>query len=90
MGVHLGEFLRRVVWPGIMPYLLAAPLALLFRAVPWGTGRWVLAGYVVSAGIGYSLVFLAATYWIILDQGERWWFVAIARQRLGRLTEHTA
>jgi protein-S-isoprenylcysteine O-methyltransferase Ste14 len=73
-----------------MPYLLAAPLALLFRSVPSVTGRWMLASYVVAAGVGYSLAFLAATYWIILDQGERWWFVAIAKQRLGRLTAHTA
>jgi O-antigen/teichoic acid export membrane protein len=90
VDISPGQYWKSVVFPGIVPYLVAAPFAApAYYALAHGS-RWVTAACVAGIGAVYSLVL----FWIIdrfvLESGERLWFRAILSSRLGKLRGRAA
>lgn len=85
LGVSVGEYWRRVAWPGILPYVaggvLAWPASMIFPQA----NRWMGLVWIGVFGVLYTgLVALIVHRWLF-EHGERLWFHAIARTRLVRL-----
>ena len=76
---------KAVVLPGILPYLLALPLAFVLPALTQHAPRLTQAGLVLAAGLLYTVVFCLAVDRLVWDAGERLWFHAILGDKLGRL-----
>ena len=73
LGLGIGEYTRKVLAPGIVPYLVG--FALMWLARPWfawaGTGRWQVLPILGACGVVYSLLSIALLYRVICDWGER-------------------
>jgi len=82
LEVGLEQYWKSVIRPGMLPYLIG--LALTFpvtRLVSQGT-RWENAGWIILAGIVYSVVFAVVVDRFIWETGERLWFHALIRSKL--------
>jgi O-antigen/teichoic acid export membrane protein len=80
-GAH---YWKRVVWPGIVPYLVALPFALVLVSTVSLTARWTGAGIVSLAGIAYTALLTVVVDRWVFDEGERLWFRAILHPRFRR------
>jgi O-antigen/teichoic acid export membrane protein len=85
LEVSLRQYSKAVIFPGIVPYLIALPLAWPVQFAVEHVNRWNGAGVVLSAGILYTLVLLFVVDRLIWESGERLWFHAIVANRLPRL-----
>ena len=85
MGISFAQYWTAVLWPGMVPYLVAAAFAPAGYYAQAHLGRWGTAACVAVTGLAY----LAALFWVVrrfvLEAGERMWFEAILRKRLGRM-----
>lgn len=73
LGVHHGQFIRKVIIPGLFPYVCGF-LSLWFMNHFWTTSlndRPTALYYLVIAGCLYSGITLAGIYWGIYDTQER-------------------
>ena len=84
LHVSLGQYWKSVIYPGIVPYLIALPLAWPVQFAVEHVNRWKGAGVVAAAGILYSLVLLFVVDRFVWETGERLWFHAILANRLSR------
>jgi O-antigen/teichoic acid export membrane protein len=84
LNVPTSVYLRRVVFPGAIPYLIALPLALPTGALVSANSRWTGAAIVLIAGLIYSAAFALIVIRFVFEEGERLWFVAVLRNRLER------
>ncbi len=78
------EYWQRVVLPGLIPYAVAALFTPAAYYAASHTNRWVCAGVVSVLGALYSLLLLWIVARFVLDTGERLWFEAVIRNKLGR------
>jgi O-antigen/teichoic acid export membrane protein len=84
LGIRAGTYIRSVVIPGIVPYLVATLFAWpAYYAIAHAT-RWVAAGCVAGLGLLYSLLLLGVIAGVILEPGERWWFQSVIQTKFGR------
>lgn len=89
LDVPSRDYWQRVVWPGVLPYLVGLAVALPVGLVSGGLDRIGLAALVVGAGALYSLILALLVYFLVLETGERLWFKALAAGYLGRLLPRT-
>ncbi len=85
LGLPAADYLRRVVVPGIVPYLVSLPLALPIIVAVTHVSRWTGAALVVGLGAVYTGILAVVVDRWVMDEGERLWFRAIIRSRLPRL-----
>jgi len=78
------DYFRRVVLPGMVPYVVSAAVVLPAYHFVNQMGRWSGAVALVVLGTIYSVVLLIVVDRWVMDQGERLWFRAILRSRLPR------
>ncbi|MBL0157156.1 MAG: polysaccharide biosynthesis C-terminal domain-containing protein [Bryobacterales bacterium] len=78
-------FLKRVLLAGMAPYPVAALCSLPAWWLLGSVSRWVLFGVIGVTGLVYSALTVLVVYRFVFDEGERLWFVAVIRSRLGRL-----
>jgi O-antigen/teichoic acid export membrane protein len=85
LEIRSGKYIRSVVIPGIVPYLVATLFTWpAYYAIAHAT-RWVAAGCVAGLALLYSLLLLAVIARLVLEPGERWWFQSVIQAKLGRL-----
>jgi len=85
LGLPAADYLRRVVVPGIVPYLVSLPLVLPMIGVIGRINRWSAAALLVLLGATYTGILAVVVDRWVMDEGERLWFRAIIRSRLPRL-----
>jgi O-antigen/teichoic acid export membrane protein len=85
LEVPVGVYMRKVIAPGLAPYLVAAPFAPVAYYLLAHFSRWITAAGVAGLGAVYSLVMLLVIDRFILEQGERLWFRAVISQKLAKL-----
>ena len=84
VGLKPGRYAKSVLWPGIVPYIVAAFFA---PAAYWALGhlnRWAAAGCIAGIGAVYSLGLLFVIHRFVFEAGERLWFEAVLAQKLNR------
>ncbi|HZT33954.1 MAG TPA: polysaccharide biosynthesis C-terminal domain-containing protein [Bryobacteraceae bacterium] len=79
------EYFRRVVVPGVAPYLVGLVVAYPATRLIEGVSRWTGAAYVILTGMVYSALLAVVVDRFVWEKGERLWFHAVIRARLGRL-----
>jgi O-antigen/teichoic acid export membrane protein len=77
LDLPLGEYLREVIVPGLVPYVVGGLLAFPVIGATAAASRWQGAGMLVVAGILYTALVAATLYrWVLTDeerkQGARW------------------
>jgi O-antigen/teichoic acid export membrane protein len=86
LKVPHGEYLKRVVLPGLFPYVIGGALALAIH--PWFHAvqdlRWQTLGLLAVSLALYGLILLPLYYWGILDHKEK----AMLRNTLGKLLKN--
>jgi O-antigen/teichoic acid export membrane protein len=90
LDVSPGQYWKSVVWPGIVPYLVAAPFAIPAYYALAHANRWITAGCVAALGAIYSVAMLYVINRFILESGERLWFRAVIGSRLGKMRGRAA
>jgi O-antigen/teichoic acid export membrane protein len=71
LGVSPRQFLRTVVWPGTIPYMVAMGMVLPLTKIVMQQGRWVGVGVLAIAGSAYGVVLVTILLRSILDQEEK-------------------
>jgi O-antigen/teichoic acid export membrane protein len=84
LDVSAAEYWKKVAFPGIIPYFVAALFTAPAYFVVDHLDRWQAAGCLAALGFIYSLVILFVTARLVLETGERLWFQAVIQSRLGR------
>jgi O-antigen/teichoic acid export membrane protein len=84
LGLPGVEYVRRVVLPGIVPYLVSLALVLPMIGVVTRMNRWSGAAMLVLLGAIYTAVLAVVVDRWVMDEGERLWFRAVIRSRLPR------
>jgi hypothetical protein len=84
MGVSPLLYAKSVLGPGLVPYLVAAPFAPAAFYAASHFNRWTTAGCVAGLGLVYSIVLIWVIARLVLEPGERLWFLAIFASRLAR------
>jgi len=85
LEVSWRKYLRMVVAPGLLPYLISASLVIpVWKLVEHGT-RWQGLAIMAAVGLAYALVLVVAIDRIVLDSDERHWFRSIIRNELSRV-----
>ena len=80
LGVAWRDYLRNVVVPGMVPYLVAAAFALpVWRMADHAT-RWHAAAVVAAMAAGYGLALAVAVDRLVLSSHERSWFRSIIQR----------
>lgn len=85
LRVPLREYLRFVVGPGAIPYLLAACFTFPLGSVVSHSSRWVGAAWILLAGFLYTVLLALVVHRLVWETGERLWFEAIIGKSLNRL-----
>jgi O-antigen/teichoic acid export membrane protein len=85
LQINLTEYWSRVVVPGAVPYLLAAPFAYPLIHIIHHFNRIQSAGWIVLGGLIYSAAFAFTVDRLIWDTGERLWFHAVLSDKLDRI-----
>ncbi len=85
LKVPFAEYWKTVVFPGLVPYMVAAPFALPGAYVVAHAGRWAAAGWIAGIGAVYSLVLLLVVDFWVWGGPERQWFHAMAWNKLSRV-----
>lgn len=78
------EYLRFVVMPGVVPYLVAAPFGLPAAYAVSNLGRWSAFACIAVLGILYSALLVLVIDRFVWESGERYWFHDTLRAKLGR------
>jgi O-antigen/teichoic acid export membrane protein len=84
------QYWKSVIFPGVVPYLVAAPFSAPAFYILAHAERLVTAGCVAAIGAIYSLVLVFVIDRFVLDSGERLWFRAVISARLGKFRQRTA
>jgi O-antigen/teichoic acid export membrane protein len=84
LALPAAEYFRRVVLPGIVPYLVSIPLVVPMIGVVNRMNRWSAAVLIVLLGAVYTAVLALVVDRWVMDEGERLWFRAVIRSRLPR------
>lgn len=84
LRVPTTEYMKFVVIPGLVPYLIAAPFAFPASYVVSNFDRWVAFAVLGAAGLVYSVLLLVVVDRLILETGERYWFYDVLRAKMGR------
>jgi hypothetical protein len=80
LGVSWAGYLRSVVLPGMVPYLVAAAFAIpVWRLADHAT-RWHTAAIVLAMAAGYGLALTVAIDRLVLSSHERCWFRSIIQR----------
>jgi O-antigen/teichoic acid export membrane protein len=79
------RYVRFVLMPGTLPYLVGAVASVPAWILIPHLGRWQGAGVIGAIGLLYSAALVILADRIILETDERQWFRAVIRQRLARL-----
>ena len=82
LHVSFVQYWKAVVWPGIVPYLVAAPFAPLGFFAASHAGRWAAAACIAGIGALYSAALLLVVDRFVWETGERLWFHAIVSSKL--------
>jgi hypothetical protein len=83
LDLRLRRFLRVVIVPGLLPYLLAGALAWPVARLVSELNRWQGAGVLVAAGAIYAAGGIAVSYrWVMTDE-ERQIGLDMVRRGLG-------
>ena len=90
MDVSPRQYWKSVLFPGLVPYLVAAPFSLPAFYVLAHASRWVTAGCVAAMAAIYSLALILVIDRFVLDSGERLWFRAVISSRLRKSRARTA
>ncbi len=85
LGVAIGEYVLTVALPGVVPYLLALAFTIPVSYAVNHTTRWMGAAWIVLAGLVYSTLIALVVDRFVWSEGERLWFHAVIRIKLGRL-----
>lgn len=85
LSIPSERYIRRVVLPGAVPYLVGLTLLWPVLELTRDATRWGTAGVVLGAGVVYTLVLGLVVDRLVFETGERQWFHALARGWLGRL-----
>ncbi len=82
LGVSCRDYLRTVVAPGLLPYLVG----ILFGVPAWRytehASRWHAAAVMTGVTIGYALTLLPLIFYAAFDSEERSWFRSFAYREL--------
>jgi hypothetical protein len=90
LDLRLTSFLRVVIGPGLLPYLVAGALAWPVAHLVAEVNRWQGAGILVGAGVLYGAVGLAVLYrWVLTDE-EKQKGLEQVRHSLGALRRQEA
>jgi len=90
VGIPAAVYMRRVALPGAAPYLIG--LAFTWPAYHFVSieHRWLGAAIIAAIGVSYTLLVFTNVAFLVLDVGERLWFVAIARNLFSKLRGKSA
>jgi hypothetical protein len=77
LGVSWRDYALRVLWPGVLPYLVGLAMMVPMAHLTDGLARIPLALVVLAAGALYSLIVLGVVMFVAFDRGERQWFQAV-------------
>lgn len=85
LDIPAGRYLRRVVWPGVVPYLVG--ILFCWPAVHFTqmVSRWAGAAILAGVGASYAVLLGVLVYRFVLDAGERLWFRAMLSNALTRI-----
>jgi O-antigen/teichoic acid export membrane protein len=81
LRVPLFSYMRSVVIPGVLPYLIALPLAYPLVRLVHGASRIHGAEWVFASGVIYTAAFVLVLDRVIWHQGERLWFHAVLSEK---------
>jgi O-antigen/teichoic acid export membrane protein len=84
MEISPARYAKFVFLPGLVPYLVAALFTAPALYVDAHFSRWPAALALAAIGCVYSVLLLLVIARLVLERGERLWFEAIIRQRIGR------
>jgi O-antigen/teichoic acid export membrane protein len=85
LNVSAKEYWKTVVFPGLVPYVVAAPFALPAAYAVQHASRWEAAGCIALIGALYSALILVVVDLLVWTSAERLWFRSMASMALGRL-----
>ena len=84
LGVSSTDYGKYVIFPGLVPYLVAliftAPAILAVRYTSRVGGAMAL----VLIGVAYTVLLVGIVDRAVFEAGERLWFHALVQQRFGR------
>jgi O-antigen/teichoic acid export membrane protein len=84
LGLSWQKYLRVVITPGLLPYLISIIFAFpAWRCVEYAT-RWESVIILAGVGVGYAVTLAMAVYRIVLDGEERSWFRSVIARELSR------
>ena len=84
LGISRGLLWRRVLLPGSIPYAIAALVAAPFWFYT-DASRWVLAAWLTAAALVYTGACFGVIFGMVLDRGERAWFILWMRDQMARV-----
>jgi O-antigen/teichoic acid export membrane protein len=90
LKVSGGSYWKSVVFPGLVPYAMAALFAAPAYFVAGHLNRWQAAACLAVLGFIYSLGLLFVIAKFVLETGERLWFKAILQTRVRRFLPQRA
>ncbi len=70
------EYWRTVVWPGLLPYAVAAPFGIPALYAATHANRWAAAGWIAVLGVLYSVLLIFAMDRFVWNAAERAWIRA--------------
>jgi O-antigen/teichoic acid export membrane protein len=82
--VSLSQFCKAVIFPGLVPYVVALPSIPLAAYAVAHFGRWAAAGWLALIGLLYSLALAFVVERFIWETGERYWIHETIAARLSR------
>ncbi len=84
LGISTFRYVKSVLLPGFVPYLLAALVAWPAGLAATNLGRWQAAGCIAALLAVYGIVLLIVIARFVLETGERLWFQAVLQSKLGQ------
>jgi O-antigen/teichoic acid export membrane protein len=85
LDLRLGRFLRKVIAPGLIPYLVAGALGWPAAWMVSQVNRWAGAGVLLAAGLVYAVVVAVSLYRWVFTSEERVRSAAILRKFIPQL-----
>jgi O-antigen/teichoic acid export membrane protein len=82
LNVNAWQYIRTVVWPGVVPYLVGLIFTYPVLSLSSHLNRVEAAGVVLAAGLAYTVLLAFITIRFVLETGERLWFMALIASKL--------
>ncbi len=82
LAISLGRYLKSVVVPGVVPYVVGLVFAYPVTYAVEHSTRWAGAVAIVLAGILYTIAMAAVVDFFVWEKGERLWFHAVIGRSL--------